>query len=494
MRKFFIQLALQCIVLSAISQKKIAALNVDKNFQIEDYAKAYYNKYKNSFGIVLQNGNNFTRLMYDGNFNLTDSFSFNANTITFNYNQSNRLKFLTNISLEGENYEAYADREKIVFINPDFKDKIDKIIYEHIMAQTEKDETLLAVFPGRNEIRILSASFRKNKLFLYTWKPDRNIIKASLDLPESNITDEQQKKEIPKIARINFSRYLTNLTVQPIKQTSLLGSRNASLHYSDSIAYIKIATPYNLGVYIMELNLITNQLKGINFFINSLKDNASDNAYQHKNVTSLIYDTLLILKNASDKIFEYYFYDIRTGKQLKKYSSSSNNLNALIHSDLKQKGTWGSANEEKEFDNYKQYLRKGGRGIIVAATVSTDSLTITNLFLQPTSGVAGTLLDFLVPLPLDFAGMPMYITSFMPPLGKFRDKIIYAHSRFSIKDLLPSNSTSVTTALDYLLTDKNSENISLNSSFFINNNESYYLGYYSKDSKKIEIYRYDVVQ
>jgi len=134
MKRLFLQLTLQYILLSAIGQEKIAALYVSKNFQIEDYTKAYYNQYENSFRITLQNGNEFTRLLYDSSFKLVDSFSFNANTITINSNHSSRLKFLTNISL---NYEAYTDREKIVFIKPDFSfipplGKFrDKIIYAH---------------------------------------------------------------------------------------------------------------------------------------------------------------------------------------------------------------------------------------------------------------------------------------------------------------------------------------------------------------------------
>jgi hypothetical protein len=493
-KRLFLQFSVLGITLSAIGQEKISDVAVSNNFQPGDYAKGYYNQYENNFRVTLQNGNAFTRFLYDSNFNLLDSFSFDTRAITFNYTDLKKLKFLAAITIESGSYEVYAEEKRIVLVKPDFKSKTDKTVYEHSIAQTEKDETLLAVFPGRDVIRILSASFKTDKLLLYTWSPGGAVAKDSFDLPESNITDEKLKKEIPKTARIKFSRSLTNLVIQPLDQTSIMARDDSYLYYSDSLVYIHTGTPYNLGVYVIELNLHTRQFKGTNYLVNTLKDNASDKAYLHKTATGLIYDTLLVVKNGSERVYEFYFYDVRTGVLLKKYSSPPSELKGLIHSDMKQKGSWASANEEKDFDNYKKFLRKGGRGVILAAAVSRDSLTLTNLYLIPTTGIAGSLLDVFVPLPLELAGMPFYASAFIPPVGKSRDKIIYAHSRFSIRDLSPSASTNVTTVFDDLLDDRNAKEISSHSSFLINKKDSYYLGYYSKDSNKIEIYRYHGIQ
>jgi hypothetical protein len=491
MKKYLLQFILSCIVVSGITQEKVAAIDPGKNFSTEDHSIGYYNPFENKFRITLQNGNVFTRFLYDSNFNLADSFSFKSKAISFNYRQNDKYYFLTNIILEGGNYEIYTNGEKIFFREPDFKERKDKIAYEHTIKQTEDDERLLAVFPGRNEIKILSASFDKDKLFLYSWSPSGNIVKSGFDLPESNITDAKQKKEIPKEARIKFRNYLTNLSVQPLKQTTPFGRSGATLYYSNDVVYILLPTPYNLGVYLIRLDLHSNEFKGTNYFVNTLKDNAADNVNFHKSATGILYDTVLIIKNASDRVYEYYFYTINTGKQVKKYSSVSYELKDLIHSEMKQKGSWGSANEEKDIDNYKRFVRKGGTGMIFAASVSADSITITNLALQATTGIEGAILDFAVRMPLAMSGIPSYATALIPSLGISRNKIIYAHSRFSIKDWSLSKSTGVTTILDELLDERNAETISGSSSFFIRKDETWFLGYYSGKSKKIEVYKYD---
>ena len=491
MKRYLLPFIFYFAVVPAVAQEKIATIDPGNGFYSGDQSAGYYDKYRNEYRINLQNGSYLTRLLYDINFNLADSFSYLANDISFNYTQEKRLYFLTNISPEGENLEVYANQYKVIFVKPDFKEKKDRRIYEHIVKQTEEDERLLAVFPAGKQVKILSVSFNKDKLFIYSWQAGGNITKVDFDLPESNITDPKQKKDIPKTARIKFQDQLGRLSVKPLKQTTLTGYAYKALYYSDDAAYILLHSPYNLGVYLMEFDLVNNRFKGTNYFVNTLKENASDNINLHKNATGILYDSLLIIKNASDRIYEYYFYNIKTGNLLKKHSSSPGELKNLIHSDMKQKGSWASANEEKDIDNYKAFLRKAGRGSIFTAAVSSDSLTITNMAIQQTTGIEGALLGVFVPMPLNMLGIPFYVTAMLPPLGLYRNKIIYAHSRFSVKDLSLSKSTLVTTVLDKLLDNRNAEIISRTSSFLINRDGAYFLGVYSKDSKKIEVYKYD---
>ena len=491
MKKSLLQFIFYFAVVSAVAQQKIATIDPGNGFSSQDPATGYYDKYRNQYRINLQNGSYLTRLLYDINFNLADSFSYKVNDISFNYNQDKRLYFLTSISFEDESCEVYANQYKVVFVRSDFAGKKDSRIYEHTIKQTEGDERLLAVFPAGKQIKILSVSLDKDKLFVYSWQAGGNTTKTDFDLPESNITDAKQKKEIPKIARIKFRDQLGRLSVKSLRETTLMGYPYRTLYYSDDAAYILLHSPYNLGVYLMEFDLVNNQFKGTNYFVNTLKDNASDNINLHKNATGILFDSLLIIRNASDRVYEYYFYNIKTGNILKKYSSSPGDLKELIHSEIKQKGSWASGHEEKEIDSYKAFLRKAAAGDIFTAAVSPDSLTITNLAIQQTTGIEGTLLDVFVPMRLNMLGVPSYVTSMLPPLGVYRNKIIYAHSRFSVKDLSLSKSTTVTTVLDRLLDDRNAEIISRASSFVIRKDDAWFLGVYSKDSKKIEVYKYD---
>jgi hypothetical protein len=490
MAKYFIGIVFLCILVPAFSQEKFASIDPSGVFLSADRTVTYYNKYENNFRINLQNGKDFTRLLYDSSFKLTDSFSFSTKDITFNYNHINRAYFLTAASIESGNYEVYSDGNKVFLLQPDFKGKTDRTVYEHLIAQTEKDERLLAVFPGKAEIRILSASYKTDKLFLYTWTPGNPVVKTDFDLPESNITDEKQKKEIPKEGRIRFSRDLTSVVVQPIKETVLYSRRSPYLYYSDDFAYIVVPMPYYLGEYLIELNLKTYQYKGTNYIVNSLKDNASTKVAWHKVTSAAMYDSLLVIKNASERIYEYYFYDIKTGRELKKYSSSPDDLKYLIHSDMKQKGTWVAENGEKDLDNYKKFLRKGSQGMVLVSGVSPDSLTLTSLALVGTTGIAGAFLDLAVGMQLAALGLPTYWSA-TPALDLVteRNKIIFAHSRFSTNGLSPSGSTGVVTMLDKLL-DGGSKSAYSNSSFLVKKKGTYFLGYYSKDTKKIEIVKY----
>ena len=116
MKKYFLQFILSCIVVPGIAQQKIAVIDPGKNFSKDDHAICYYNGYENKFRVTLQNDNVFTRLLYDSNFNLTDSFSFISKVISFNNQQTRRYHFLTEIVLPTGDYEVYANKENI-FLN-----------------------------------------------------------------------------------------------------------------------------------------------------------------------------------------------------------------------------------------------------------------------------------------------------------------------------------------------------------------------------------------
>jgi hypothetical protein len=313
---------------------------------------------------------------------------------------------------------------------------------------------------------------------------------SSFYLPNSNLSEKEEKNS-PKEVRIKFNKAITNLAIQPLGETTLMDRPGTRLYYDSNVIYLLMDIPYNLGVYLMKLDLAAKTIKGENYFVNTYEDNGSTVISKHKESTCLLLDSLLIIKNSSDKILEYSFFNIKDGSLIRRYSATAQNIEKLAHSGLRQKGTWGSAKEEKKFDSNKKYLRKSSNGIIYIASTGSDSITITNLSLIETTGVGGTLLDVFVPLSLEAHGVPIYLTSLLPPLGPSRDKIIYFHTRFSKKDLQPSLNTNVTTIVDDLLDDKKIENLSAYSSFVVKKNSVYFIGFYSKELQKMEVFKYN---
>ena len=480
---------LQSFLLSA--QEKVAYIKVDAGFTTSDFSVAYYDQYDKKVLVNLLDNKKFTRLRLDTNFNVVDSYSLVKADISLNPRDFDKPRYLSEIVLQEGIYETYSNKKKVQIIKPDFLLKKDSVVFEYAIGQLAKDESLVAVFPGNNKIQILTSSFKSDKLFLTTWSPlTKDPVAVSFYLPHSNLTP-QEEKETANEARIKFNKSITNLSVQPVNETSLMGTGGSRLYYSDTLVYLLLDIPYDQGVYLMTLNLLTQSVKGDNYFVNTYADNSSMVASKHRIASGTLHDSLLIIKNTSDKTLEYYFYNIKNEVLLKKYKVNTDNVETIVNSAVRQKGTWGSSKELKEFDENKKYLRKGGSGLVTIASVAADSITLTNMSLIPTTGIAGTLLDIFVPLQLQSLGVPYYATALLPPLGPSRVKMVYFHSKFSIKDFSPSSNKTVNTAIDNLLDDKRIETLTTNSAFVIKRNNTYYIGFYSKDSKNVEVYKYN---
>ncbi len=82
MKKCFLQFVLSITFISGITQEKVAGIDPGKSFFSRGYSIGYYNKCENNFRITLQNATDFTRLLYDSNFSLTDSFSFTTTDLS----------------------------------------------------------------------------------------------------------------------------------------------------------------------------------------------------------------------------------------------------------------------------------------------------------------------------------------------------------------------------------------------------------------------------
>ncbi|MGQ0737921.1 MAG: hypothetical protein ACT4OJ_02570 [Bacteroidota bacterium] len=471
-------------------QDTIAVLDPGKGFATRDYTISSYDPHTSTFRLSFQTGDDFTRLLLDTNFRVLKSYSYQSATTTFTPKKFGRTTFWGAVTLASGVYEIFAKETTISIVKPDFANDRDSLQCSFDLRVIDKDERLLAAYPVNASIQLLTIGYKNNVLKTYNWSPGLSEPAIyTFPLPESNV-DRSLYKEFPKDTRVNYKKQLVNIGVQPLRQETLMGSYGSQLYYTDSTVHILMWVPYRLGMFVIKLDLKNNSLSSRNYQVNDLRVQAGTNNYKIKSPDAFIYDSLLVIKNVSPISYEYLFYNVHSGNLIRKYEATESTIETVVNSPIRQKGTWASKKEEKEFDKEKTYLKQG-IGFIIPSSVSKDSITLTSIRLVATTGVGGTLLDLLVPLPFEIAlAVPQYITVMMPPLGKSRNKIIYFHSKFEISDLEASPGKKVRTMFDDIVDDYNSETLFDDMCFLVRKERKLLLGSYSKKDNKIQVIQY----
>ena len=281
-----------------------------------------------------------------------------------------------------------------------------------------------------------------------------------------------------------------NPIVQPMGQTSIHNRPGPQLYYSDSAIFILMHVPFSLGVFTIQIDLKANRISTHNYEINPLLINAGNNNALIMHPAACMADSILVIKNISVNKFEYLFYNAFTHRLLHKWEAKKDNIDLLVHSPIRQKGTWASAKEEKEFSSKEAYFKKGN-GLIYISGLDKDSITVTSLLVHTTTGITGTLLDALVPLPLGISSQSGYYLSLLiPPLGSKREKIFYFHSRFALQQFQPASYGGVRTVMDRMLDYDKNEKLVEDLCFYVRKKGEFCMGSYSKEDKKIHVIRY----
>jgi len=475
---------------SSFAQDSITVLAAPHGFKERHKAISYYNKYNQQIHIDLEYENKITRQLYDNSFRLLKEYTIGKDGY-FYTGHRDTLNFASEMIIGNGVFEIFRDRDDIVVYHIDFEKKNDEKVFELRLRQNEFDERMLAVLPGKNNLRIIGYSAKKDKLNLYTWSPGENIKKKTFDLPEHNLSPKEEKK-FGNLNKIKFKKYLNYF---PVNRTDMEYPINipggGKVFYNDEKTYIGIMMPNYLGVYLMEIDDIG--IKHHNFFVNDGLSVAQTDYYKAKRPFFTVFDSLLIINNSSSYQFEFLFYSLNTDQQIKKYSVPvKDSLNKLVHSQLIQKGTYGSRNQEKVLENEKRFMLRmiDGSQFLTLSGISTDSLTITFGSYNQTAGLGGTLLALgtgmlssLAFLNVNNAHLIFYITS-------TRNKFLYSHSKFSKTSFTPSANQHVITITDKLLDDIDVKEIASSSTFLVQVNNDYYIGPYNKQIDKFKVFKY----
>ncbi len=479
-----------------ISQTPFISIKSVPGFKADDIATSSFDSVSNIYHLNLQNGNKIYRKIYDSSFNLLSEYSFTSGEITFSEKVSPKANFISPLCTSKGYFEIFfinSDNGILVY-KPDFAKKKDSLFAEINFEWIKKGgEKLLSIMPDFDGLKILTYSNELNALKIYQWFPGDSIKTFSFTLPEKSLSKEEEKI-YAKECRIKFrSLWDHQLVSAKINSIQSLPKGN-NIFYSKNRIYILFPIPYSMGIYILSIDLDKKELTAHNYFINSLKDNAGDNIYIKKNMVSMVFDSTLVIQNSSYLRFEYLFFNINTHELLKKYSIPvEDSIYLLVHSNLAQKGTYGSRDEEKEIKNEKKIMRKtsGSFSFMNLSSKDQDSAVFTLATLKFNPGVAGTILMAATfPISPGIAITHIGNLQDIPYLTSSRCKLLYAHSLFNIKTLEPSKDSSVTTALDKILDTFAMRELGSNSSFFVQKNDGTLIGILNKERTLFDIFRF----
>lgn len=455
-------------------------------------AVGYFNPHNSTLILEQQSKGIITRMLYDTLFNLKKKYSVPADSISFS-EKSRKPLFLKEYCTAENVYELYANNKGIEIWQLDFETGTEKKAAALALQEHYKDERIIAILPGTDKVSFLTLSPRQEKVFLYNYFPGRGIfLQWDFTLPEHSLTKEELK-ERGKFLAAKYPAGLSNLFVSDLKNPSNYQISPANqLLYNDTAIFIILRTPYNAGVHLLQLNLKNGNVSFKNFLINKINPDKTGTPVERIPVATA-YDSLLIIQNSNATMLEYRIYNLNTKELIRKYEAEGDNsLYSIVHSDLKQIGTYGSKDEEKELTNERRFLRRKNKGLLFmkAGKADNDSLLITFGSFVMTEGIGGTFLGFATSSIGFYLFTPIGTFGVVPYLTLSRNKFLFAHSKFSLQTLQPSTANNLTTTIDKIANDKKIDDLERNSSFIIERNEKLYVGIFNKKKGKYEIFTY----
>ena len=490
LRLFLILFTFLLFCEKVLPQQPFVSFKAPDTFKRDDFSVSYFDPISYTYHINFKTGTNITRCIYDTNFGLIQKYSLISDQITFSEKEWFGIKFVSPICTKSGVFEIYSDQDDILIYQPDFNLKKDSLIESFRFSKKRKEERILALMPDEEDLKILTYAEKENTMKVYQWFPGQPVKTTSFILPNSTLTKEEEKI-YTKECRIKFKN-LGQLKSTRINSIQSLPEYN-HVFYSKQKIYIVLELSFSLGRYVMDFDLNKENLITHNYFINSITINTGSNKYIKKTPVSTVFDSILVLQNSSYYTVEFLFYNLRTQELIKKYSVPvKDSIYELMHSSFRQKGTYGSKNQEKEIENEKAFMRKirGSFSYISISSLTQDSIVLTLASLQYTEGIGGTLLS-LSTKPIGYmANIHIGNLQLVPYLTSRRYKLLYAHSKFNSHTLEPTSSRSVTTVLDEILDNFMSHELSSNNSFLIQRNADILMGVFNKNNGMFDVYKF----
>lgn len=480
---------------TSISQIPLMSIKGEPGFKSNDYAISIFDPVSNTYHLNLQNGDNIYRRLYDTSFNLLNEYSFETKRIGFSNNSFEKPRFISPLNTAQGYFEIYSFEDDILIYEVNFLKKKDSLIKSFNFNEKKTGEKLISLMPDRNDLKMLVYSEDLKYFQVYKWTPGDSIKKFLFETTGSGLTKEEEKK-YTKSCQVKYKKIgqLTSARINSLQTFPI----SPNVYFDENRILIVADMPYSVGIHLIEINIEKNIFRTKNFFLNSLKINASNNDYLKRRFVSTILDTVLVIQNSSYYQFEYLFYNINTGALIKKHSVPvEDSIYKFVNSSFKQKGTILSKNQEKELKREKAFMRKigGSFSTITVPYTDKDTVVFTLSSLQYTNGIVKTLLSEGTSIPLsDTWGYQadLYTGSLqtIPYLTSNIYLLFYFHSKFDMRSFEPVATGTVTTCLDRILNTFETKELSSNSSFTIQKSNESLIGVFNKETTAFDIYKF----
>ena len=491
-----------CTVGSA--QQKIAEIKAPPGFLGSNDAVGYYNKYSHRFVLCQQKGDSLFRTLYDSGFHSISQYSVLNKEITYRQKKKQKKRnFLTDLAAGDQQYEVYRQDKQLYIYKLNFEAGADQLTATITTGGTYADENLLAIMASGGQLRYMTHSKKENILLLYNCNPaDGSTQKVLFNLPKTNLSDAEVQRYNSEI-KLKLAKDMTDFSVSPMDKPNLASMPlDNHIFFDDRQAFLMVKMPYNIGYHVMRVLFNEGTITQKNLFINTLQeDYYCGDLDMKKALTVTIIDSMLIVGNNNAVNLQLHFFNAATLAPLASYNVNvTDSIKTIIHSKLKQKGTWGSQKESKELENAELYFRRKNTGhqYISVSARKKGKMTITSgSFIE----TGGTLQLFLTLTSMAFnvyaIVSPSSFTVFLPDFSELlfegggRFRYLYTHSEFSMADLKPAGQTNVSNFLDVVNEQLTGKKFNQPSCFFIQQDGTYYVGLFDKLTGFFEVLKYD---
>lgn len=488
MKKILIFLFLTATLTTAIKAQTVA-------FDIPEYYNSnrprifdfYYHAGLNKIIINEKIKKGLAHFLFDTSFNLVASYEkkFSEQEI---YNTKMPLRYAMPVSFANDYLEIYACDTAVAIHKLDFIKVSDTTLALVNYVNEYKKAKLLTIIPQENGCIVLCLAVKKKKtrLLLFSWKSGNSMFeKTEYLLPESTLSEAEQKLYKTTL-ELDYKTCFNQISVSHTNLPDLFQlPASCQLFYNDSVLYLVNNTAHFSGIHVFTVNYVTRQLRTNNYFVNKFDRNKSG-AYNLKFPVATVYDSVLIIENCSDKVFEYHFFNIGTGTVLRSYQVKvQDSLSKLVHSPYRQLGTSLSSSAEKEFSKESLFIRKMNNGLqFIKPVLAGDSLVLTFGSINYNPGVGSILLAAATGAMGYMANIHLGNVQFIPYILIAKNKFLYAHSKFSISDWEPSRASNTRSIIDQLVAaDKFTEAASENSALIDLHDKLYLVVYDNKLNK-----------
>lgn len=494
MRVILLLTALLLIQQAAVAQKTAFNIPAPKGFEVDHHATASHNPFTGNYHLVTQQAKNILHRLYNDRFELVCEYESESPDITFSERRSPKANYFAPLCTRNGYYELFGTSNGVLVYKPDFENKKDSLVRSFSYNWVKKSGLkLISVMPDTADLKLFTYSKEKNAFVIYKWIPGEDSVEYVFNLPEKFLTKEEEKSYPDCQSKYKFMWDIgfpaTQLgIIQPMPKSNTL------LYKGDQI-YLILGLRYSMGQQVIHIDLGKQSIDIHNYFINSYKDNTGTFNNIKKNMVSILYDSTLIIQNSSIFRFEYLFYNIKTHALIKKYSVLvEDSLYRFMHSSLTQKGTYGSAKQEKDITREKAFMRKvnGSFGFINIAAVENDSIVLTLSDLKETEGIGGTLLSAVTMSVGFMANIHIGNLQLVPYLTSRRYKLFFAHSVFNKNtwEPAPGGNRNITTLLDTIIDTFENMELSGSSSFLIEKHNEILIGVLNTEKNTFDIHSF----